>query len=250
MGSDDIHLEIGLLAFEGLDQADLTGPFEVLARMPNSTTRIYAKTLDPVRDMQGLRLLPDATLAEAPQLDVLHVPGGYGQEAVMHDGTTLAWVQHQAANARYVLSVCTGALICGAAGLLKERRATTHWSALHLLPFFGAVPVDERVVVDGSMVFAAGVTSGIDGALRLAALLRGDDVARALSAICTGAALRQWDAGNGAAGRARCRPSLGRGDYGAARGDCAPCRTAPRHRRVTLSARRGVSAFCRNGGLS
>ena len=135
MVSDDIHLEIGLLAFEGLDQADLTRPFEVLARLPNSTTRIYAKTLDPVRDMQGLRLLPDATLAEAPQLDVLHVPGGYGQEAVMHDGTTLAWVQHQAANARYVLSVCTGALICGAAGLLKERRATTHWSALHLLPF-------------------------------------------------------------------------------------------------------------------
>ena len=98
----------------------------------------------------------------------------------MRDGTTLAWVQHQAANARYVLSVCTGALICGAAGLLKERRATTHWSALHLLPFFGAVPVDERVVVDGSMVFAAGVTSGIDGALRLAALLRGDDFARAI----------------------------------------------------------------------
>ena len=72
MVSDDIHLEIGLLAFEGPDQADLTGPFEVLARLPNSTTRIYAKTLDPVRDMQGLRLLPDATLAEAPQLDVLH----------------------------------------------------------------------------------------------------------------------------------------------------------------------------------
>ncbi len=81
MVSDDIHLEIGLLAFEGLDQADLTGPFEVLARLPNCTTRIYAKTLDPVRDVKGLRLLPDATLAEAPQLDVLHVPGGYGQEA-------------------------------------------------------------------------------------------------------------------------------------------------------------------------
>ena len=180
MVSDDIHLEIGLLAFEGLDQADLTGPFEVLARLPNSTTRIYAKTLDPVRDMKGLRLLPDATLAEAPQLDVLHVPGGYGQEAVMHDQTTLEWVRRQAAGARYVLSVCTGALICGAAGLLKGRRATTHWSALHLLPLFGGVSVDERVVIDGNMVFAAGVTSGIDGALRLAALLRGDDVARAI----------------------------------------------------------------------
>jgi cyclohexyl-isocyanide hydratase len=180
MVSDDIPLEIGLLAFEGLDQADLTGPFEVLAQLPNSTTRIYAKTLDPVRDMKGLRLLPDATLAEAPQFDVLHVPGGYGQEAVMHDQATLEWVRRQAAGARYVLSVCTGALICGAAGLLKGRRATTHWSALHLLPLFGAVPVDERVVIDGNMVFAAGVTSGTDGALRLAALLRGDDAARAI----------------------------------------------------------------------
>ena len=180
MVSDDIHLEIGLLAFDGLDQADLTGPFEVLARLPNSTTRIYATTLDPVRDMKGLCLLPDATLAEAPQLDVLHVPGGYGQEAVMHDQATLEWVRRQATGARYVLSVCTGALICGAAGLLKGRRATTHWSALHLLPLFGGVSVDERVVIDGNMVFAAGVTSGIDGALRLAALLRGDDAARAI----------------------------------------------------------------------
>jgi cyclohexyl-isocyanide hydratase len=180
MVSDDIHLEIGLLAFDGLDQADLTGPFEVLARLPNSTTRIYAKTLDPVRDVKGLRLLPDARLAEAPQLDILHVPGGYGQEAVMHDEVTLEWVRRQASGARYVLSVCTGALICGAAGLLTGRRATTHWSALHLLPLFGGVSVGERVVIDGNMVFAAGVTSGIDGALRLAALLRGDDAARAI----------------------------------------------------------------------
>ena len=180
MVSDDIHLEIGLLAFEGLDQADLTGPFEVLARLPNCTTRIYAKTLDPVRDVKGLRLLPDATLAEAPQLDVLHVPGGYGQEAVMHDEVTLEWVRRQAGGARYILSVCTGALICGAAGLLTGRRATTHWSALHLLPLFGGVSVEQRVVIDGNMVFAAGVTSGFDGALRLAALLRGDDAARAI----------------------------------------------------------------------
>ena len=109
MVSDGIYLEIGLLAFEGLDQADLTGPFEVLARLPNSTTRIYAKTLDPVRDLKGLRLLPDATLAEAPQLDVLLVPGGYGQEALMHDEVVLEWVRRQAGGARYVLSVCTRA---------------------------------------------------------------------------------------------------------------------------------------------
>jgi len=92
----------------------------------------------------------------------------------------LGWVRRQAAGARCVFSVCTGALICGAAGLLKGRRATTHWAAFHLLPFFGAIPVNERVVVDGNMIFAAGVTAGIDGALRVAAELRGDEAAPAI----------------------------------------------------------------------
>ena len=177
---DDTHLLIGSLLFEGMDQIDLTGPFEVLSRVPNSTYRIYAKTSSPVRDLNGLRLIPDATLAEAPPLDVLHVPGGPGQEALMEDREVIAWIQKQAAGSRYILSVCTGALLCGAAGLLKGRRATTHWSALHLLPFFGAVPVNERVMVDANYVFAAGVTAGIDGALRLAAQLRGDDVAQSI----------------------------------------------------------------------
>jgi cyclohexyl-isocyanide hydratase len=176
----DIHLEIGSLLFEGLDQIDLTGPFEVLSRLPNSTYRIYGKTAASVRDVRGLRLAPDAALADAPPLDVLHVPGGYGQEALMEDAEILAWIRQQAAGACCIFSVCPGALICGAAGLLKGRRATTHWASLHLLPFFGAIPVNERVVVDGSCVFAAGVTAGIDGALRLAAELRGDDAAQTI----------------------------------------------------------------------
>ncbi len=180
MIADEVHLQIGLLAFEGLDQIDLTGPFEVLSRLPNSTTRLYARSLEPVRDVKGLRLTPDATFEQAPQLDVLHIPGGYGQEALMEDDVTLDWVRRQATGARCVLSVCTGALICGAAGLLKGRRATTHWTAFHLLPLFGATPVNERVVIDGNMVFAAGVTAGIDGALRVAAQLRGDDIARGI----------------------------------------------------------------------
>jgi cyclohexyl-isocyanide hydratase len=174
----EVHLQIGSLLFEGLDQIDLTGPFEVLSRIPNSTYRIYGKTGRPVRDIKGLRLTPDAVLADAPPLDVLHVPGGFGQEALMEDEEVLAWIRQQAAGACGIFSVCTGALICGAAGLLKGRRATTHWAAFHLLPLFGAIPVNERVVVDGSYVFAAGVTAGIDGALRLAAELRGDDAAR------------------------------------------------------------------------
>jgi cyclohexyl-isocyanide hydratase len=177
---EETHLQIGSLLFEGLDQIDLTGPFEVLSRIPNATYRIFAKTTAPVRDLRGLRLAPDAALAEAPQLDLLHVPGGYGQEALMEDEEVLDWLRRQAAGARCVFSVCTGALICGAAGLLKGRRATTHWAAFHLLPFFGAIPVNQRVVVDGSMVFAAGVTSGIDGALRVAAELRGRAAAEAI----------------------------------------------------------------------
>lgn len=176
----DTHLHIGSLLFEGVDQIDLTGPFEVLSRIPNATYRIYGKTSAPVRDLKGLLLTPDATLADAPPLDVLHVPGGHGQEALMDDAEVLGWIRQQASGACSIFSVCTGALICGAAGLLKGRRATTHWSAFHLLPFFGAIPVNERVVVDGAWIFAAGVTAGIDGALRLAAELRGDAVAQAI----------------------------------------------------------------------
>jgi cyclohexyl-isocyanide hydratase len=176
----DTHLHIGSLLFEGMDQIDLTGPFEVLSRIPNSTYRIYGKTAEPVRDVKGLRLTPDANLADAPPLDVLHIPGGFGQEALMEDAEVLAWIRQQAAGACSIFSVCTGALLCGAAGLLKGRRATTHWASFHLLPFFGAIPVNERVVVDGAWVFAAGVTAGIDGALRLAAELRGNEAAQAI----------------------------------------------------------------------
>jgi cyclohexyl-isocyanide hydratase len=174
MISQDVHLQIGSLLFEGLDQIDLTGPFEVFSRIPNSTYRIFAKTAAPTRDMRGLRL------TEAPQLDLLHVPGGFGQEALMEDEDVLAWIRDEADGVRCLFSVCTGALICGAAGLLKGRRATTHWASMHLLPLFGAIPVNERVVADGKFVFAAGVTAGIDGALRVAADLRGVEVAQAI----------------------------------------------------------------------
>jgi cyclohexyl-isocyanide hydratase len=176
----DTHLRIGALVFEDIDQINLTGPFEVLSRLPNATYRIYGKAAAPVRDLKGLWLTPDASLADAPPLDVLHVPGGHGQEALMEDSEVLGWIRQQALSGCAIFSVCTGALLCGAAGLLKGRRATTHWASLHLLPFFGAIPVNERVVIDGAWVFAAGVTAGIDGALRLAAELRGDEAAQAI----------------------------------------------------------------------
>lgn len=127
-------LAVGSLVCDDLDQIDLTERFEVLSRLPGATHKLYARTLHPVRDTRGLRILPEAMLADAPRLDILHVPGGPGQQALMHDEVVLGWLRAQAAGATSVLSVCTGALLFGAAGLLCGRRATTHWSPFNLLP--------------------------------------------------------------------------------------------------------------------
>src|ERR1035441_10008881 len=179
-------IEIGAIVFPRMDQMDFTGPFEVLSRIPGARFHVLWKDKAPARDIRGLILTPETTCAEAPQLDVLVVPGGWGQEQLMDDETVLSFIREQSAHATYVFSVCTGALICGAAGLLKGVRATTHWAAFHLLEYFGAIPTDERIVVDSRsrerkgavIVSAAGVTAGIDGALRLASRLRGDLVAQ------------------------------------------------------------------------
>jgi len=175
---DNVHLHIGGLLFPELDQADFTGPFEVLSRIPNSTFHTLAKSKQPVRDAKGLLLAPEKVLADSPKLDLLLVPGGAGVNAVMEDETVLKFVREQAAGARLIFSVCTGALLLGAAGLLTGRRATTHWASHHLLKYFGAIPVNDRVVIDGNLVTAAGVTAGIDGALRIVSLLRGDRAAQ------------------------------------------------------------------------
>ena len=172
------HLQVGILMFPDLDQLDFTGPFEVLSRMPDSSIHLLWKTTAPVRDMMGLVLQPTMALADAPPLDVLVVPGGYGQQALMDDAEVLDYVRSQGERAKYVVSVCTGALILGAAGLLKGYRATTHWTAVSLLAHLGAVHVDQRVVVDRNRVTCGGVTSGIDGALALVALLRGEQAAQ------------------------------------------------------------------------
>jgi len=169
-------MNIGSLVFDNMDQIDFTGPFEVLSRLPGATYRSYGLTGAPVRDVRGLTIVPDAAIADAPELDVLHVPGGPGVDALMDNAEVLAWLRKQASHV--VLSVCTGALLLGAAGLLAGRRATTHWASLDLLREFGAEVVEDRVVVDGDWVFAGGVTSGIDGALTLAARLHGDQVAQ------------------------------------------------------------------------
>ncbi len=174
----DTHLHVGALIFPQMNQIDFTGPFEVLSRIPDSTFHVIWKEAAPIRDIHGLILTPEETFSDAPPLDLLVVPGGWGQELLMEDEAVLSFVRERAAHARHVFSVCTGALVCGAAGLLKGVRATTYWGAFPLLKYFGAIPVDARVVVDGKHVSTAGVTAGLDGALRVAALLRGDQVAR------------------------------------------------------------------------
>jgi cyclohexyl-isocyanide hydratase len=186
-------MDIGSLVFDTMDQIDFTGPFEVLSRLPGANYRVYGLTGEPVRDVRGLTITPDAAIADAPALDVLHVPGGRGVDVLMENEEVLAWLRKQAGNV--VLSVCTGALLLGAAGLLAGRRATTHWASHHLLAEFGAEPVDQRVVVDGDWIFAAGVTSGIDGALTLAARLCGDEVAQGLQLYMEYAPEPPFDAG-------------------------------------------------------
>lgn len=172
------HLQIGGLIFPEMDQIDFTGPFEVLSRLPGSTFTVFSVDGQPIRDQRGLVLTPEKALDQVRRLDVLLIPGGPGQEALMDEEAVLSFIRAQYSGGAWLLSVCTGALICGAAGLLKGVRATTHWGSMHLLPWFGATPVKERVVRDERMVFSAGVTAGIDGALYLASLLRGESVAQ------------------------------------------------------------------------
>jgi cyclohexyl-isocyanide hydratase len=164
-------IEIGLLVFPRVQQLDLTGPYEIFASLSETKVHLVAKARAPITSATGLILTPTVSFADCPALDVLCVPGGAGVNALMEDAETLAFIRRQAAGARYVTSVCTGALVLGAAGLLVGRRATTHWAAHDLLAAFGAVPVEERVVRDGNLVTGGGVTAGIDFALTLAAEL-------------------------------------------------------------------------------
>jgi cyclohexyl-isocyanide hydratase len=169
---------IGMLIFPRLTQLDMTGPYEVLARLPNTAVHLVAHTLDPVKTDRGMMIVPTVTFADCPPLDVVMVPGGPGQQDLMEDPVALEFLQRQAATAKYVTSVCTGSLVLAAAGLLKGKRATCHWAAIEHLALLGAIPASERVVVDGNIVTGAGVASGIDFALALAAILESEQVAR------------------------------------------------------------------------
>ena len=171
-------LAFGLLLFPNMTQLDLTGPFEVFARIPGVTTHLVWKTLAPVRTDRGLGMIPTATFDDCPPLDLVCVPGGPGQVELMEDQVVLGFLRRVAPACRYVTSVCTGSLVLGAAGLLRGYRATCHWASLDQLSLLGAEPVHERVVFDRDRITGAGVTSGIDFALAVAARVAGEDTAR------------------------------------------------------------------------
>jgi cyclohexyl-isocyanide hydratase len=172
--------QIGMLVFPGMTILDLIGPQQFFAVAPGRTTQLLWKTRDPVVSDSGVPILPTATFEEAPQeLEILFVPGGFqGTGATIEDPDVLAFVASRGERATYVTSVCTGALILGAAGLLQGYRATTHWAYRDLLPLVGAEPVEARVVADRNRLTGGGVTSGIDFGLTLLARLAGEDYAR------------------------------------------------------------------------
>jgi cyclohexyl-isocyanide hydratase len=171
---------IGLLIFPDITQLDMTGPYEVFIKFPDAKVHLIWKSRQPVTAGGGMQLVPTVTFAECPQLDLICVPGGAGMNALLNDPETLDFIRRQAKSARYVTSVCTGALVLGAAGLLKGRRAATHWMSREMLSAFDATPTAERVVVDGNVITGGGVTAGIDLALAIAAEAFGAGVAQAI----------------------------------------------------------------------
>lgn len=173
---------IVMFAYPRMTQLDLTGPFEVFARLPGARLEIVAESCKrPVVDVAGLAIMANSTFNEVAGCDLLFVPGGPGQLELMDDGPALDFLRRMAVQARYVTSVCTGSLILGAAGLLTGYRATSHWLSLDQLALLGAIPVEERVVVDRNRFTGAGVSSGIDLALALAAEIAGEDEARRIA---------------------------------------------------------------------
>lgn len=174
-------MNIGFLVFPDVFQLDFTGPYGVLATGQHATMHLIWKNQTPLRSSDGLTIVPTVTMQDCPQLNVICVPGGLGILPLLEDLEVMRFLQKQAKTADYVTSVCTGALILGAAGLLRGYKATTHWTAVDFLEPFGAVYTSRRVVTDKNRITAAGVTSGIDMALTLAAKLWGDDAAKRIA---------------------------------------------------------------------
>ena len=190
------QLHIGLLLFPKLTQLDLTGPLQVFSALPGATVHLIWKRIEPVPSDTVLSLLPTTTYADCPQLDVICVPGGGGVDDLVGDEETLAFLRRQADGARYVTSVCTGALVLGAAGLLQGYKAATHWAAMGFLSGFGAIPTKTRVCVDRNRITGGGVTAGIDFGLTLAAILTDRPTAEAIQLFIEYNPAPPFDAGS------------------------------------------------------
>lgn len=174
----DDNLHIGFLLFPQVTQLDLTGPAQVLSRIPGARVHLAWKSLQAVLTDVGFSINPTTTFAQCPQLDVLCVPGGFGVIEQLKDAETLGFLNRQGLAARYVTSVCNGSVLLGAAGLIDGYESACHWMWRQYLPLFGAKPVAARVVRDRNRLSGAGVTSGIDFAFTLAGELAGDETAR------------------------------------------------------------------------
>lgn len=171
-------MQVNFVLFEGLTQLDLTGPYEVLVRVPGFNIDFVSKTMAPVKSDRGLTLMPTSTIENALVCDLLVVPGGPGTDDAIVDAKWVRFVRDQGVSAKYVFGVCTGSLLLGAAGLLKGRRSTCHWQAREFMPAFGAITSEERMCIDGNIFTAGGVTSGIDMAIKVVALLKSEAVAK------------------------------------------------------------------------
>jgi putative intracellular protease/amidase len=174
-------MDIALLIFPRLTALDAIGPYEVLQRLPGANVKFVAAERGQYRtELNMLGLVADYAMNEVTSADILLVPGGFGTRPLMEDEPTLEWIRAIDAGSTWTTSVCTGSLLLGAAGLLQGKKATTHWGAMDMLKDLGATPTSERVVQQGKIITAAGVSSGIDMALTLAALVAGDEVAQAI----------------------------------------------------------------------
>jgi cyclohexyl-isocyanide hydratase len=176
-------IEIGFLFYPGMTQLDVTGPLEVLARLPGARIHCLWKRIEPITSDVGLTLMPTATFSDCPQLDVLCVGGGPGQMALMDDEAVMAFIAKAGTSARYVTSVCAGSLILAGAGLLEGYRSACHWLSRDQLALLGAIPAESRIVVDRNRISGGGVTAGIDFAFRVAAELCGEAVAKRLQLL-------------------------------------------------------------------
>ena len=173
-------MNIVFVLFDNVTQLDFTGPVQFLSRLPGAKVHVVSKDGAAVKTDCGFSILPRSGFGQCPQADVLCVPGGHGVRDAIADQVIVDFVRQQANGADYITSVCTGAFILGAAGLLQGKKATCHWAYTHLLPLFGAMHQPTRVVRDGNLITAGGVTSGIDFALELIAAISGEDVARTI----------------------------------------------------------------------